>query len=179
MTRLCAQTIIRSHMRQLMGRREQDSPWTGIVADDLDPGYNSETALNECCTAEHFRIHITGNATSSWNRSCGRVFAASFLQEYPEYDKDLVYAAWQTHLHSLQGSYKLQLQPKDEKEVKKADRRCKGRKDNVCGPFFISAVICLRINNSYIIAASARLSRSRNRMGQTLSLPSSCLVFMA
>ncbi|KAF7971542.1 hypothetical protein HWV62_20856 [Athelia sp. TMB] len=119
---------IRVHARQLMGRKEKDSPWTGIVAEDLDPGYNSENAQDECCTPEDFRIHISGNPKSSWNLSCGRVFVESFLTEYPDHDKARVRDAWATHFLTLQGSYKRFLQSKEEKDTKSAKRRRQGRK---------------------------------------------------
>ncbi|KAF7972058.1 hypothetical protein HWV62_19205 [Athelia sp. TMB] len=124
-------SAIRTHARQLMGRKEPDSPWTGIVADGLELEYDSETAADDCCTAKEFLVHITGKPTSSWNRSCGRVFVGSFLKEYPEYDREEAHNAWETHLRSLQSSYRLHLKSADEKDARKARNRRNERKSQI------------------------------------------------
>ena len=84
------------------------------------------------CTAQDFRLYLTGTPAHKWNRAAAEVFTKSFLQERSEFKHDQVKKYFITHLRTLTATFKKQQQlggmPEKERDRKKGDTAAQTRR---------------------------------------------------
>ena len=123
-----------------MGRETRESAFDVVADPQRVASY--QPRLGECCTAEDFRVDISGMPRSEWNKSCARVFAGSFLEEYEEdsaawsLDSKTVGECWLTHFKALQKTHKAQCGSQQAKEARLRTKRRAFRKEQVGGADF-------------------------------------------
>jgi hypothetical protein len=112
-----------------MDRESYDSPFHKIASAAEVADYNKEES--ECCEITDFRVDIRGYGSSPWNKSCARVFAESFLDEYPQYTGFEIEKSWTTHFNTLRSTYAKQQSSHAHKANKLATKRRAERKNQV------------------------------------------------
>lgn len=79
-----SQRQIRAHMKSLI--RKDD--WLKEVVSEHDLNHwNPE--IEECCTTQQFKLHLTGTPSDPWNSSAARVFTDDFLITHTELYPDV------------------------------------------------------------------------------------------
>lgn len=94
----------------MRGLIHEDDWLKELVSDqDLD---NWQPEIEECCTAERFRLHLRGTPCNSWNASAARVFTNDFLRTHAEIYPDvwavrrMVLKKIKAHIKSLIKSFR-------------------------------------------------------------------------
>src|ERR1700753_159231 len=75
---------IRRHMKGLF----HNDDWLKEIVDE-DELKNWNPQIEDCRTADQFKLHLGGTPCDSWNSSPCRVFASDFLRTYSELYPDV------------------------------------------------------------------------------------------
>jgi hypothetical protein len=121
------QRRIRKHMKTMIHKDD----WLKDVIDEQEL-HNWNPEIQECCTAEDFKLHLKGTPCSPWNSSATRVFAGHFLQNHSEIYPDvwavrrMVLKKTQAYIKSLIRAYR---QSNRGGVLQLADKQAKNRRE--------------------------------------------------
>lgn len=93
--------------------------------------------VEECCTAQQFRLHLTGTPCDPWNTSATRVFTDDFLKNHADVYTDvwpvrrMVLKKAQAYIKSLIRTFSEDRRGSRLKEVSKQAKNRRERKTNV------------------------------------------------
>ena len=114
----------------MKGLIRQDD-WLKEVVHERDlSNWNPE--IEECCTAQQFRLHLAGTPCCPWNVSAARVFTGDFLNTHTEIYPDvwavrrMVLKKTRAYIKSLIKAFH---QDRRGDDLKKATRRAKNRRE--------------------------------------------------
>lgn len=114
----------------MKGLIRQDD-WLKEVINEHDLN-NWNPEIEECCTAQQFRLHLAGTPCCPWNTSAARVFTDDFLKTHTEVYPDvwavrrMVLRKTQAYIKSLIKAFRGNRRGKD---LKDATRRAKNRRE--------------------------------------------------
>lgn len=109
----------------------KDDDWLKDVLSQHDLN-NWNPEIEECCTAQQFKLHLNGTARNAWNVSAARVFADHFLINHSELYPDvwavrrMVLKKTCAHIKSLIKAFREGQRGID---VNRATRRAKNRQE--------------------------------------------------
>ena len=105
--------------------------WLKEVVHERDlSGWNPE--IEECCTAQQFRLHLAGTPCCPWNTSAARVFTDNFLSTHAEIYPDvwavrrMVLKKTRAYIKSLIKAFH---QNRRGNDLKNATKRAKNRRE--------------------------------------------------
>ncbi|KAH7903686.1 hypothetical protein BJ138DRAFT_1020240 [Hygrophoropsis aurantiaca] len=100
-----------------MGRDDAKQPFTDLPTPREIAAFNPKKGRS--CTADRFRVDLTGTPRSQWNFSAAEVFASDFCAAHPNirYSRQDVLDAWITHFDSLRDNYRMQEAAKKDSQI--------------------------------------------------------------
>ena len=111
--------------------------WLKAVVHECDIN-NWDPEVKECCTAQQFRLHLTGTPCNPWNTSATRIFTDDFLRNHADVYTDvwpvrrMVLKKTQVYIKSLIRTFDEDCRGSRLKEVSKQAKNRWERKTNVC-----------------------------------------------